>query len=163
MWIQSRLKSAVLHISVATILFLLCWSQPANTSARGAGEPREDANSFVRNILHNEVDAQLHDQSMWCYQKLKVEGANQKTFYVCQTKDGQIDRLIAVNGQALDREQARTEDLRVHKLLSHPGVVREQQKKERRDGEQALNLLKIFPDAFSFQFNMMTYKEIWSD
>jgi hypothetical protein len=69
---------------------------------------------------------------------------------VCESKDGNIERLIAVNGKPLDASQQRAEDQRIQKLLGRPDQIRANQKKQREDGEQERNMLRPFPEAFHF-------------
>jgi hypothetical protein len=38
-------------------------------------------------------------------------------------------------------------------LISHPREIRQHQKKQHEDGEQARNMLKMFPEAFRFQYD----------
>jgi hypothetical protein len=125
----------------------------AKPPASKADQQKEDPNSLVRDILGHEVEAQLHDQALWSYRELKVDEGKQKLFNVYQTKDGEIDRLLAVNGQPLGQAETQEEDRRIAKLISHPRQMRQEQKKKTEDGEHARNLLKIFPDAFRFEYD----------
>ena len=84
---------------------------------------------------------------------MKVEDGKQKLFQVCQTEEGELERLIAVNGQPLSPQQAHAEDRLIQKLLTHPDEIRQKQRKEREDGEQARKLLQTFPQALRFQYN----------
>jgi len=67
---------------------------------------------------------------------------------VCQTKDGELERLIALDGRELTSLQAQAEDERIQRLVSHPEQLRAKQKKEREDGEQARNLIGKFTRCF---------------
>jgi len=111
--------------------------------------------AFVRDVLHNELEAELHDQSLWTYRLRKMEDGQEKLFVVCQTKDGEIERLFALNGQPLSWEASQAEDRRIERLIAHPDQLRQRQKKQREDAEQARNLLKAFLDAFRFQYDGM--------
>jgi hypothetical protein len=95
----------------------------------------------------------MRDHSLWSYRKLKVEDGKQKLFRVCQTEQGELERLVAINGQPLSPPQAHAEDRRIQKFLTHPDEIRQEQRKEREDGEQARKLLQMFPQAFRFQYD----------
>ena len=84
-------------------------------------------------------------------EQLQEDGKPSKTLEVCQTKDGDLERLVAVDGRDLSPAQKQAEDERIQRLVSHPEQLRATQKKEREDGEQARNLLASLPDAFLFQ------------
>ena len=102
--------------------------------------------------MRNEVESQHTDTSLWCYhQQHQEDGKPNKTLEVCQTRQGDLERTVAVNGQELDREQQQTEDQRLQKVLSNPEQLKAKQKKAREDGEQMETLLKAFPEAFRFQ------------
>ena len=112
----------------------------------------ENPDALVREVIHNEVEAQSRDQSLWCYREQQQEDAKPaKTLQVCQTKDGELERLVALDGRELSALQAQAEDERIQKLVSNPEQLRAKQKKEREDGEQARKLLATLPDAFLFQ------------
>ena len=51
---------------------------------------------------------------------------------IIQSKDGDLDRLLSVNGRALTAGQAMREDERIQKLLTNPS----EQQKLQRDREQ---------------------------
>ena len=121
---------------------------------RGSDSKRniQDAEGLVREVMHNEIESQLRDDSLWCYREQRQEdGKPSKTLEVCQTKYGDLERLLAVDGRELNPAQRQAEDERVQDLISHPEQLKSKQRKEREDGEQARNLLKIFAEAFQFQ------------
>jgi hypothetical protein len=112
----------------------------------------QTVDALVRGVVYNEIEAQLRDDSLWCYREQQQEdGKPDKTLEACQTKEGDLERLLAVNGKELDSAQRQAEDERIQKLISHPEQLRAKQRKEREDGEQARSLLRIFPEAFYFQ------------
>jgi hypothetical protein len=140
----------------AAILFLLGSSASFPVLARNvlsSQDPQINANRLAREVFHNEIDAQTHDHSLWSYRELKEDDGQQKLFAVCQTNDGEIDRLLAVSGQELSPEQRQAEDRRLREMINHPDQMRKKQKKQHEDSRRAENLMKIFPDAFRFQYD----------
>jgi len=110
-----------------------------------------NADALIRDVIHNEIQAQIHDNSLWCFREEHQEdGKPPKTLDVCESKEGDIERVVAVNGKPLDPAQQAAEDQRIQRLLSHPDQIRANQKKQREDGEQERNMLKPFPEAFHF-------------
>ena len=124
----------------------------------------QNPDALVREVIHNEIEAQLHDQSLWCYREQQQEdGKPAKTLQVCQTQDGDLERLVALSGRELTSLQTQAEDDRMQRLVSHPEQLRAKQKKEREDGEQARNLFATLPDAFLFHCdhqsgNLITFR-----
>jgi hypothetical protein len=114
-----------------------------------------DANQLARDIFQNEVDAQQHDTSLWSYRELDEEDGKRKLFAVCEIKNRQIKRLLAINDQPLSPKQRQEEDQHIGKLLSNSDQLSRQEKKQHEDAEQAMTLMKMFPDAFEFQFEDM--------
>jgi hypothetical protein len=100
----------------------------------------------VREVIHNEIESQLRDNSLWCYREQRQEdGKADKTLQVCQTKDGDLDRLVAVNGRELSPSEREAEDERIQKLISHPEQLRAKQKKEREEAQPS----RGFPRSLS--------------
>jgi hypothetical protein len=145
-----RSLSRIAAIPVA-LLFLLAGvgaQSPDSESNRKAQNP----DALVRAVIHNEIEAQLHDNSLWCYRENEQEdGKPEQTVEVCQTKDGGLERLIAVNGRELNSAQTQAEEQRIQQVIHHPEQLRAKQKKAREDGEQQRNMLRTFQDAFRFE------------
>jgi len=138
------------------ILFLLGGSASVHMFAQHATpsqNPQIDPNRLAGEVFHNEIDAQIHDQSLWSYRELKEDDGKKRLFAVCQTNYGEIDRLLAVNGQELSPEQRRAEDRRISKIINHPDQMRKAQKEQHEDAIQAQNLMRMFPAAFRFQYD----------
>ena len=114
---------------------------------------QQDPNVFAHDVLRNELESQRNDHSLWSFHERKVEDGKEKLFAVCQTRHGEIDRLIAINGQTLDPRQAQAENRRIQNLVAHPDELHQKQKKQREDGDRAEKLLTAFPDAFRFQYD----------
>ena len=138
------------------ILVALAIYVASNTSAQvrnSASQPNtSNVDALVRDVVHNEIAAQLGDTSLWCYREEQQEdGKPNRTLQVCQTKDGELERLVAISGRELDTAQRQSEGERLKKLIDHPERLRAKQKKEREDAEQARTLFRSFPEAFRFQ------------
>ena len=140
---------------VAIVSVVVVWLLPpalAQTRASDSKTESQNKDALVRDVIHNEIESQVRDNSLWCYREQQQEESKpSKTVEVCQTKDGDLERLVAVNGRELDPAERRAEDDRIQYLISHPEQLRAKQKKEREDGEQERNLLRFFPEAFHFQ------------
>ncbi|MCU1243610.1 MAG: hypothetical protein JWO71_4336 [Candidatus Acidoferrum typicum] len=140
------------YFGIAIVAVCLSPNLFAQTLRSDPQASTKNADALVREVIHNEIEAQLHDTSLWCYREHNQEdGKPSKTLEVCQTKDGELERLMAQNGRELDRAQRQADDERLQKLISHPEQLRAKQKKEREDGEQERSMLKLFPEAFHFQ------------
>jgi len=112
-----------------------------------------NADDFARDFFDHEVNAQKQDHSLWSYHETKREDGKLKLYDVYQTRQGEIDRLIAVGGRPLTSDQLAKEDSRIQGVISDPALVRQKQKKQHDDGEQAHKLMRMFPDAFHFRYD----------
>jgi len=72
------------------------------------------------------LEAQARDQSLWCYREQHQEdGKPDKTLQVCQTNDGELERLVALNGRETELFNAAV--IRMTTVLSSvPAVQRYQ-------------------------------------
>jgi hypothetical protein len=84
--------------------------------------------------------------------RLKLEHGKKKLLSVCQTKKGNIERLVAVDGTPVSPAETQAEDQRIENLVAHPHQMAQQQKKEKEDGDQAQQLLRMLPQAFLFEY-----------
>src|SRR5712664_1781160 len=141
------------YLAIASVMVV--WLLPAALAQTRTSDSKTETqyeDALVRDVIHNEIESQLRDNSLWCYRELQQEDSKlNKTLEVCQTKDGDLERLVAVNGRELDPAERHAEDERIQSLISRPEQLKAKQRKEREDGEQERNLLKVFPEAFHFQ------------
>jgi hypothetical protein len=140
--------AALLALAVAPF-----FATPLSSAAFEVTPDQTNPNSFVREVLQHEYDAQLRDKALWSYSETKKEDGKTKLYSVYQTHQGEIDRLIAVNGHPLGSTEAQAEDARINKLIHHSNEMHSEQHKRAEDDEHARNLLKMFPDAFLYQYD----------
>ena len=155
-------RALTLCLAIIPAVFGLTFSLIAKEEGVSAGlsqrshsevDPQQDPNGFVRDVLNNEIQAQLQDQSQWSYRVRRLEHGKVKLFLVCQTNQGDIERLVAVDGQPLNPDHVAAEDHRIQNLITHPDEIRQERKKQHEDGEQSRKLLAAFPKAFRFQYD----------
>lgn len=105
------------------------------------------ANELLRKVIDTELKAQAEDQSHWMYRlKTRAPGREEEK-QVIQSKDGNLDRLLSVNGQPLPPEQQENEVRRVQEAAKNPREQQKQQRQRERDIQRAQRLLKVVPDA----------------
>jgi hypothetical protein len=144
------------HISLLVVALAGLGVLQGYSTSADAVHPQQlpsSADQFVNEVLHHEVEAQQQDHALWTYLERKWVDGVWKLFHVYQTQEGQIDRMVAVNGQPLTSAQVEAEDQRIQRLISQPSQMRLRQKRDHDDGVQAQNLLKMFSAAFRFQYD----------
>jgi hypothetical protein len=147
-----ELIPSVVRSSPLLLAFVIAMAV-SRVAAVSAGQLPSSADQFAGDILGHEVEVQTQDHALWTYREQKQDDGKRKLLHVYQTNSGEIERLVAVDDQPLSAAQAQAEDHRIQTLISQPAQMRQHQKKQREDGEQARNLLRMFPDAFRFQYD----------
>lgn len=148
----------ILRSRIAMVMVILVFSGQSASAPVSAQilnsppNPQVYAEQLARNVFQNEIQAEIHDQSLWCYRELNVEHGEKRLLAVCQTSDGEIDRLLEVNGQELNPKQRQAEDQRIRRMLNDPDQIRQRNKKQQEDARQTQSLMRMFPDAFFFQY-----------
>jgi hypothetical protein len=86
------------------------------------------------------------------YELLKTSPRLTTAKKICETRDGDVARLVAVNGKPLNALDEQTEDARLTELLTDPG--RQKRRKQGEDDDQArvLKVLRALPTAFVYQY-----------
>jgi hypothetical protein len=77
---------------------------------------------LVRWVVANELKAQDEDHSHWMF-RLEVEHrGTREVREVIETKDGDLSRLLSINGRPLTKQQERNEDQRIRnvRIFPHP-------------------------------------------
>src|SRR5579875_3499201 len=78
--------------------------------------PASNLRALVEQMVNNEIRAQNEDAKHWRFCKTTVKGGVSKTWNVVETKDGEVKRLVAINGRPLSAEEQRAEEERMKAL-----------------------------------------------
>ena len=122
------------------------------TKSGSSRDGRIDAQQLVRETVQNELDSGKKDPSLWRFRKITVKDGKKQMYDVIETKNGEVDRLLAVNGKPLSGEERRAENARIQKLSTDPAEQKKRADAEKRDGDQETQLLKMLPDALTYQY-----------
>ncbi len=117
----------------------------------GDVDQRSHIDQFVREAVANELGAQQHDHSLWRYREIKREDGKTQSIVVVETRQCDLDRVVAVNGRPLGPGPAKNEDLRIQHLISDRKALEDQRRKEDHDFAGELRLLRMLPDAFIYR------------
>ncbi len=86
-----------------------------------------------------------------CYQLRKISPRYSTTKKICETGDGEVARLIAINDMPLSAADAAKEEARLSALLSDSGKQRRRKQAEDQDQERVLKVLRALHAAFAYQ------------
>lgn len=110
-----------------------------------------DVDRLVREVIQNEIQAEVQETDLWSYRELTRSGGRERLIEYCETKHGTIHRLLAVNGRPLDSKQRQAESKRIAKVVRSPELLRAAEKKSNADDQETRKFLKLFPKAFRYQ------------
>jgi hypothetical protein len=111
---------------------------------------QESAHDLVRDVVWNEVQAQLHDETHWRFHETQGRDAARKLYDVIQTQYGELHRLLAIGGNALKGRALQVENNRIQQLSENPAQMEAAQKRRDADAMQERTMLRMLPDAFLY-------------
>src|ERR1700693_4922629 len=114
---------------------------------------RMDGNRLVNEVVQNELNAQAEDQSLWRYREVREEGSKRELLEVIETRDGEVRRLLSINGHNLSPKERDIDDKRTKKFLSDSHELQEKQKIRSEDADQERKLMTMLPAAFDYQYD----------
>jgi hypothetical protein len=152
-------KRDVLHSALVAILFLCLvnalfpHAASAQSSARAYAQFSADPRTLVQQMVNNELNAQKNDNTRWRFRDDKLDdGGPEQLMEIVQTKDGDIHRVLALDGQPLDATQNQSENARIQTLVADPDRMQQLQKQRHEDGEHERRLLAMLPEAFHYEY-----------
>lgn len=105
------------------------------------------ANELLRTVVTNELRLQEADHSHWKFEAASPTPTGSRRKQVIETKDGEIDALLAVDGRPLTRAEEQNEDARIQQLVNDPSRQRKQKRDQAQDAQKTQRLFKVLPDA----------------
>lgn len=110
------------------------------------------AQELVQRMVRNEVQAAKDDRTHWRFRKVDAKRGKSQTWEVIETKDGELQRLLAIDGHTLTKAQQEADQARLRRFLDSP---REQEKKKRassNDFKKEQQLMEMLPKALVYQY-----------
>jgi hypothetical protein len=106
---------------------------------------------MVARALANEFAAARDSSHPMRYQLVKTSPRLSTTKKICETRDGDVARLVAVNGKPLSAIDEQNEEDRLTELLGDPGKQKRRKQGESDDQARVLKVLRALPTAFVYQ------------
>jgi hypothetical protein len=124
-----------------------CQGQPGS----GAANRSPAAQGLLDRALANEYNATQDASHPMCYELAKTSPHWSTTKKICETRDGDVARLIAQNGKPLSPSDEQKEEARLDGLLGDPGKQKRRKQAEGEDTGRVLKVLRALPAAFVYQ------------
>ena len=139
--------------SILGLIFLAL--APALVSSAPTGQSAAiDPTALVRRATQHRIDASQNHQPLR-YLLRKKDGLRDTTKDVIETRDGDVARLVALNGQPLSAQANQAELDRLDNLANHPEIQQHRYQREQKDAERVNRLMRLLPDAFLYRFQGM--------
>ena len=130
----------------------ICGALAASAFLLAAGmDPKFDTSQLVREVVDNELKAQKEDRSLWRYRETKSQDGKTQLLEVIETKQGNLQRVLAVNSHPLASEPEKNEEARIQRLLSDHEAFQKEHRKAQQDFEEEVRLLRMVDEAFLYQ------------
>ncbi len=112
----------------------------------------QQTESMIRRVLHTEMLAADDVHHPMQYRLRKSSPRFSTTKLIVETREGDVARLIAINGVPLSPSEQQTEEQRLHDLAADPRLQHHRQEREQNDAERARKIMRALPDAFHYQY-----------
>jgi hypothetical protein len=126
-----------------------CHGQPGSGAANLA--PAAQGQAMLDRALANEYNATQDASHPMRYELAKTSPHWSTTKKICETRDGDVARLIALNGKPLSPPDEQKEEARLNGLLTDPGKQKRRKQAESEDTGRVLKVLRALPAAFVYQ------------
>jgi hypothetical protein len=98
------------------------------------------------------LQAEKNDRSHWMLRLETRKSGKTEVREVVETKDGDLDWLISVNGKPLPEDQRSERQRGLQRLISNPAELKRSQREKYEDQVRSQRLLKMLPDALDFEY-----------
>jgi hypothetical protein len=141
---QSRPNATRITLHIAAPLCLVIpLALPAQTV-------RVDATALVRRAVQHRLEAAKNHQPLQ-YIVHRIDERRDSTKVIIETADGDVARLIAINGKPLSADATQAELNRLDTLAQHPDLQERRRRNEDKDRDRITHLLSLLPDAFLYK------------
>jgi len=113
-----------------------------------------DATALVRRAVQHRLDAGRSHRPVR-YLLRRMDERRDTTKEIIETRDGNVARLVAIDGKPLSAAADRAELDRLNTLAEHPELQEHRHKSEQKDSERVDHLLALLPDAFVYRLEGM--------
>ena len=150
--LRHPLARQIIGFRVTITLVLAASLLFASLSSAQTSDGRPPANEFARQIIDNELQAEKNDHSHWMLRLETRKSGKTEVREVVETKDGDLDWLISVNGKPLPEDQRHEREQGLQRLISNPAELKRSQREKDEDQVRSERLLKTLPDALVFEY-----------
>jgi hypothetical protein len=133
------------------VLLLLPWA----AASRGQSAPAlstAQSQALEQQALATEVRTAQDASHPMRYRLHRSTPRLRSTKEIIETRDGDVARLLTIDGQPLTQTADQKEQARLDALLNDPGQQQHRRKAEEEDSGIVLKLLRMLPHAFLYEY-----------
>ena len=108
----------------------------------------QDAKVIIQTAVQTELNAARTDNTPFQYFDHDVTPDHDTLFYVVETPQGNLKKLMADHGHPLTPEQRKQDDERIEALLHDAASQARQRSASNHDDDESAHMLRLFPVAF---------------
>lgn len=115
----------------------------------------QQAQALVERALATESQAAQdlgHASHPMRYRLHKTSPRLSSTKEIVETREGDVARLLTIDGQPLSPDGEQKEQARLDALLANPSLQQHRKQSEDSDTARAMKVLRVLPSAFLYQF-----------
>jgi hypothetical protein len=116
--------------------------------ALAAAAHAQDAKSLVSTAVNNELAADKSDHAAFMYRDHDVTPDHDTLYYVVETPQGNLKKLLEDHGHPLTAEQRSADNARIAALLADPAAQAKARNASSHDDNQAVQMLRLLPSAY---------------
>ncbi len=148
--LQTRAKRAAILAAI-----LLSFRPAIASAAPSQTAVAVDPTALVRRAVQHRLDAAKNHHPLQYFIR-RVDERHDNTKLIIETADGDVARMVAINGKPLSPDAEKAEMDRLDTLAAHPEMQERRRKNEQKDSDRVTHLLSLLPDAFLYKFEGMT-------
>ena len=112
-----------------------------------SNEQQEPAGQLLQRVVDHELQDAEQDQPLWKYDRTIKKSGHESVRRVIETRQGDLDRLISMDGKPLSNEQQEKENKRLHSLVTDTEQAKRMQRDREQDAKRAGRLVAALPKA----------------
>lgn len=133
------------HKNLATGFFILAAFFAPVLHAYAQSNP---AQKLVRDVIYNELQANRIDHTKWMYRDADKTPGKDTVKLVIETNEATVSKTILLDGHPPTAQQQRQDHSKMESVVNDPAVRAKQHKNSAHDDQQAVDLMKMLPNAF---------------
>jgi len=149
------LEARITGIFLVLALLLCAPNSPARSTGievQASAAPQQNPQEFVKKLVQSELKCENDDKTHWRFRKVDAKPGRSETWDVIETQNGEVERLLEVNGHLLTQQERAADQERLRKFLRSASEEASKKKTAGADSNKEQQLLGMLPSALVYQY-----------